>query len=162
MVAALRDAAEAARDGDQAALASARGSVRAGLYRGAFIVTVEATERGDAATAKEWLLLREYRTATRFTRPGAQATLALDQLQRGKLAPTAAGQAVRKDLLDAYQARLRDLLADARRGVERISRPPLRGRRAGRGLLRDPRPALHRGSRRRGGEGGQCGLRGAA
>jgi high-affinity iron transporter len=115
---ALRDAAEAAGDGDQAALASARGAVRAGLYRGAFTVTVEATERGDAATAKRWLLLREYRTATRFTRPGAQATLALDQLGRGKTSPRAAAAAVRKDLLDAYQARLRELLRDARRGIE--------------------------------------------
>ena len=81
-------------------------------------MTVDATERGDAATAKRWLLLREYRTATRFTRPGTQATLALDQLQRRKLAPAAARQVVTKDLLDAYQARLRELLADARRGIE--------------------------------------------
>ena len=115
---ALREAAQAARAGDQAALAAARGSVRAGLYRGAFTVTVEATERGDAETAKRWLLLREYRTATRFTRPGAHATLALDQLQRRKVSPAAASQAVTKDLLDAYQARLRELLADARRGIE--------------------------------------------
>jgi high-affinity iron transporter len=114
----LQDAAGAARSGDQAALAAARGSVRAGLFRGAYSVTTEATARGDAATAKRWLLLREYRTATRFTRPGAQATLALDQLGRGKLTPTAATQAVRKDLLDAYQARLRDLLQDARDGIK--------------------------------------------
>ena len=115
---ALRDADRAARAGDQVALASARGAVRAGLFRGAYAVTVEATERGDAATAKRWLLLREYRTATRFTRPGAHATLALDQLGRGKTSPRAAAQAVRKDLLDAYQARLRELLEDARRGIK--------------------------------------------
>ncbi|HWK26567.1 MAG TPA: FTR1 family protein [Solirubrobacter sp.] len=114
----LKAAASAARAGDQTALAAARGSVRAGLFRGAYSVTTEATARGDAATAKRWLLLREYRTATRFTRPGAHATLALDQLARGKTTPRAAEQAVAKDLLDAYQARLRELLADARRGVE--------------------------------------------
>ena len=34
--AALREATQAAADGDQTALASARGAVRAGLYRGAF------------------------------------------------------------------------------------------------------------------------------
>ena len=62
--------------------------------------------------------LREYRTATRFTRPGAHATLALDQLGRGKITAKAAEQAVEKDLLDAYQARLRDLIEDARRGIE--------------------------------------------
>jgi high-affinity iron transporter len=118
VTAGLRDAAGAARAGDQAALASARGSVRAGLFRGAYSVTTEAASSGDAATAKRWLLLREYRTATRFTRPGAHATLALDQLARGRLSPEGARQAVAKDLLDAYQARLRELLADARRGVE--------------------------------------------
>jgi high-affinity iron transporter len=114
----LRDAARAAREGDQAGLASARGSIRAGLFRGAYSVTTEAAARADAATAKRWLLLREYRTATRFTRPGAHATLALDQLGRGKISAKEAEQAVAKDLLDAYQARLRELLADARRGIE--------------------------------------------
>src|SRR4051812_6488318 len=114
----LSAAAAAVRTGDQTALAAARGSVRAGLFRGAYSVITEATARGDAATAKRWLLLREYRTATRFTRPGAHATLALDQLARGKLSPTAATQAVKKDLLDAYQARLRELLDDARDGIK--------------------------------------------
>ncbi len=93
--------------------------MRAALFRGAYAKTLAATGRGDAATARRWLLLREYRTATRFTRPGASATLALDQLARGRISAAAARQAVDKDLLDAYQARLRDLLADARRGSEK-------------------------------------------
>jgi high-affinity iron transporter len=114
----LKAAATAVRRDDQPALAAARGAVRAGVFRGAYAATLEAAGRGDAATAREWLLLREYRTATRFTRPGASATLALDQLARGRISPEAARQAVDKDLLDAYQARLRDLLADARRGIE--------------------------------------------
>src|SRR4051794_37146594 len=115
----LQDAADAAREDDQTALAAARGATRAGLFRAAYSVITEATTRGDAATAKRWILLREYRTATRFTRPGAQATLALDQLQRRKIAPKAAEQAVEKDLLDAYQARLRELLNDARNGIKK-------------------------------------------
>ncbi|MDA0179139.1 FTR1 family protein [Solirubrobacter phytolaccae] len=114
----LREAARAVEENDQTALAGARGAVRAGLFRGAYAVTTEATARGDADTARRWLLLREYRTATRFTRPGAHATLALDQLERGKTSPKAASQAVTKDLLDAYQARLRELLADVQRGIE--------------------------------------------
>src|SRR6476469_1269815 len=88
---ALADAARAVRKDDQPALAAARGKARA---------------------AREWLLVREYRTATRFTRPGASATLALDQLARGRISAEAARAAVAKDLLDAYQARLRDLLTD--------------------------------------------------
>src|SRR6478735_619678 len=114
----LEAAATAAEDDDAAALAAARGTVRAGLFRGAYAVITEAAARGDADTARRWLLLREYRTATRFTRPGAEGTLALEQLGRGALSPKAATQAVRKDLLDAYQARLRELLADVRRGIE--------------------------------------------
>ncbi|WP_053225977.1 FTR1 family iron permease [Solirubrobacter soli] len=118
VAAGLEAAERAVSDDDQTALAGARGATRAGLFRGAYAVITEATARGDAATAKRWILLREYRTATRFTRPGAHATLALDQLQRGKLSPKAAEQAVEKDLLDAYQARLRELLRDARDGIK--------------------------------------------
>src|SRR6185436_17667884 len=95
---ALADAALAVRKDDQPALAAARGTVRAALFHGAFVKTLDATAAGDAQTAREWLLLREYRTATRFTRPGASATLALDQLARGKISAHAARAAVAKDL----------------------------------------------------------------
>jgi high-affinity iron transporter len=114
----LEDAATAARHGDRTALAAARGTTRAGLFKGAYSVTLAATARGDAQTARRWLLLREFRTATRFTRPGASGTLALDQLARGTLSAGRAEQAVNKDLLDAYQARLRELLRDVQRGIE--------------------------------------------
>ena len=115
---ALDAAAAAAKAGDRTDLAAARGAARAGLFKGAYAVTVEATTRGDAKTARRWLLLREFRTATRFTRPGTTGTLALEQLARGTLNAEKAAQAVKKDLLDAYQARLRELLDDARRGVK--------------------------------------------
>ncbi|HEX6021751.1 MAG TPA: hypothetical protein VFZ00_07125, partial [Solirubrobacter sp.] len=46
IVAGLRDAARAVRSGDEVALAAARGTVRAGLYRGAHAVTLSS----DAAT----------------------------------------------------------------------------------------------------------------
>jgi len=117
--AALAAAAAAARANDGAALAAARGALRAAIFRGSFAATLDAVDRGDAAAAKSWLLLREFRTATRFTRPGADATLAVTRLGEGKLAPSRAHDAVAKDLLDAYQARLRELLDDAARGVDR-------------------------------------------
>jgi len=115
----LASAQQAAARGDRTALAASRGQVRAALYAYAYDATLAAVESGDAQQAQAWLLLREFRTATRFTRPGADATLALRALERGRLAPTAAREAVAKDLLDAYQARLRELLADAARGDER-------------------------------------------
>ena len=110
---ALGVAERAARRGDGRALAAARGEVRAAEFAGAYAVTLAAAGRGDAAATRSWLLLRDFRTATRFTRPGADATDAVARLARGKLAPAAARLAIAKDLLDAYQARLRELLKDA-------------------------------------------------
>ena len=109
----------AAAAGDAQALAAARGEVRGALFAGAYAVTVEAAGRGDAATARSWLLLREFRTATRFTRPEANGTLAVERLASGRAGAAQARQAVAKDLLDAYQARLRELLADADAALER-------------------------------------------
>jgi high-affinity iron transporter len=115
----LAAARRAAARGDRIALAAARGQVRAALFRHAYAATLAAAAAGDVDQARAWLLLREFRTATRFTRPGADATLALRALDRGRLAPAAARAVVAKDLLDAYQARLRELLDDAARGDER-------------------------------------------
>jgi high-affinity iron transporter len=117
--AALAAAGRAARRGDATRLAAARGAARAAIFRGSYAATLGAVGRGDAAAARSWLLLREFRTATRFTRPGADATLAVERLAAGKLDARRARDAVGKDLLDAYQARLRDLLDDAGRGAER-------------------------------------------
>ncbi len=115
----LAAARRAAAHGDRVALAAARGQVRAALFAHAYAATLAAVAAGDVAEARAWLLLREFRTATRFTRPGADATLALRALERGRAAPAAARTVVAKDLLDAYQARLRELLDDAARGNER-------------------------------------------
>jgi high-affinity iron transporter len=109
---ALAAAARAAHAGDGRALAAARGSARAAALGGAYAVTLDSAGRGDATATGRWLLLRDFRTATRFTRPGADATTAVDRLGKGKLAPAAARLAIAKDLLDAYQARLRELLKD--------------------------------------------------
>ena len=116
---ALHAAGEAAVSRDARALAAARGQARGAIFQGAFAVTVDAARRGDAQTARAWLLIREFRTATRFTRPGANATLALEQLAAHRTSGAAAGQAAAKDLLDAYQARLRELLGEADRAAER-------------------------------------------
>jgi high-affinity iron transporter len=109
----LRAASAAVLARDDVALASARGRLRAALLRGAYAVTLAAARRGDSSTAARWLLLREFRKATRFTRPGADATNAVRDLRRGRLAPSRAALAVKKDLLDAYQSRLLDELDEA-------------------------------------------------
>ena len=109
----LREAAAAVADDDDLALAAARGDIRGALYQGSYAVTLDAVAAGQAARAATWLKLREFRTATRFTRPGVDGTRAVADLARGAVGPAAARLIVAKDLLDAYQARLREHLADA-------------------------------------------------
>ncbi|MET0686288.1 MAG: FTR1 family protein [Solirubrobacteraceae bacterium] len=123
--AALRAARRAAARGHAERLAAARGTLRGALLRGSFAATLAAVRDGDAEAARSWLLLREFRAATRLTRPGADATLAVEGLARGRISPDAAAQAVQKDLLDAYQARQRDLLGDADGAAERGLAVPL-------------------------------------
>ena len=115
----LADAERAAASHDPVALATASGSALAALRRGAFKVTVAETRVGRVRAARDWLLVRDFREATRFTRAAVDATVALDDLQAGEIGSRAAVVAVRKDLLDAYQARLRSYLDDARLESER-------------------------------------------
>jgi high-affinity iron transporter len=81
--------------------------------RGSYAVTTGAVAGGDPRTAASWLLIRDFRKATRFTRPGVDGTLAVRELARGKSTRRAALLGVKKDLLDAYQASLSDHLGDA-------------------------------------------------
>ena len=115
----LANAERAAASHDPVALATASGSALAALRRGAFKVTVAETRAGRVRAARDWLLVRDFREATRFTRAAVDATVALDDLQAGEIRSRAAVVAVRKDLLDAYQARLRSYLDDARLESER-------------------------------------------
>lgn len=112
---AVTDARAAVRAGDPVALAAARGEVQAAAFAVAADETLDATGAGEAAQARRWLLLRDYRTATRFTRPGVDATLALRALDQGRTTPARARLVVAKDLLDAYQAKERELVEDAER-----------------------------------------------
>ncbi len=123
--AALAAAQRAYAADDQVALAAARGRAVAALRRGAFLVAVAATERGDVAQARAWLLVRDFRQSTRFTRPGIDATAALLSLRAGDSSPREAAVAVRKDLLDAYQSRLKTNLDDAEQAAERRFDPQL-------------------------------------
>jgi high-affinity iron transporter len=117
--AAIRAAGDAAAAGDEVALAAARGRALGAMRRGAFAVAVDATEAGDVERARGWLLIRDFRQATRFTRPGVDATTALDELETGETSAAEAVTGVRKDLLDAYQARLFTYVDDATQASER-------------------------------------------
>jgi len=104
-------AAKAAARGDEGSeLAVARADVWTAILAAGYRLVAEALERGNVAEAQRWLLVREFRKPTRFSRAGADATLALNALAESGSAPAKARAAVRADLLDTYQARLRSTL----------------------------------------------------
>jgi high-affinity iron transporter len=97
---------------DEAAFARARALLWTDLLRQGYSRLEEAVRSGDFAAAQSWALLREYRPATRYAAPQAEASLALEELRQGRLKPEEALLAVRADLLGAYQARLEAALRD--------------------------------------------------
>ena len=111
--AALDDAQQAVAEGDEVALAAARGEALAALRHGAYDVAIEATASGQVGRARAWLLIRDFRQITRFTRPGVDATSALDDLEAGEATADEAVLSVQKDLYDAYQTRLNSFLDEA-------------------------------------------------
>ena len=106
----LAAAEEAVRDNDPAALEIARATTWTAILGESAGRAIAAAANGDVDEARAWLLVREFRQPTRFTRPGADATLALRALEEGRLDPAAAAAAVKADLFDTYQARLRAAL----------------------------------------------------
>jgi high-affinity iron transporter len=96
----------ALRSGNAALLASARAEIWTSLLGGSYVVVQNALASGDIQAAREWVSLREFRHATRFSRPGAGATLAVEKAASGEMSVDDAALAVRADLLDTYQARL--------------------------------------------------------
>lgn len=97
---------------DEAAFAAARSGIWTGILRGSYQNLEAAVQKDNTAEARKWLELREYRTATRFTPPQADATLALEELRQGKIGSAEALTTVRADLLDAYQSRLSGTLRE--------------------------------------------------
>lgn len=97
---------------DALAFAAARAQVWTAILRASMQVVEASINAGDYSAAQNWLPVREFRTATRFSRPNADATLALGDLMKGNLAGSDALQYVHADLYDTYQARLNESLRD--------------------------------------------------
>lgn len=110
---ALQAAAVAAGQGDGLALSAARAQVWGAVLGGAMDVTLNAIQSGDESMAQSWLLLREFRPSTKFSRPGADATLTMRNWADGEAEALDAQATVRIDLLDTYQARLNVALGNA-------------------------------------------------
>ena len=97
---------------DPAAFAAARAQAWTGILAGSYTIVEDAIQNGDGTTARTWLLLREFRTATRFSRPNIGATVTVENFISGNTSAEDALLAVRADVLDTYQARLRESLHD--------------------------------------------------
>jgi high-affinity iron transporter len=109
----LASASKAIAAGNDVEFAVAKGLAWSAILRGAMEETLAAAQSGDAAATASWLLIREFRPTTKFSRPGANATLAVQSLKNGDTSPEEAVAAIRADLLDTYQARLDAALSSA-------------------------------------------------
>ncbi|MCC6166046.1 MAG: FTR1 family protein [Caldilineaceae bacterium] len=110
----LDEAAAALAQGDAARFAAARAQVWTALLAGSYQTVTAMLQSGDGEGARAWLPLREFRHATRFSRPNTGATLALRDFALGAIDAGQARQTVQADLLDTYQTRLTEALADVR------------------------------------------------
>jgi high-affinity iron transporter len=100
---ALGAAARSAQQRDAVRFAAARADAWTAILDGAFRSSVAAARAGRTAEARAWLLVREFRPPTRFTRAGTDATLALSARRGGGARSV---RAIEADLLDTYQALL--------------------------------------------------------
>lgn len=112
LTAQFKQAEQALIEGDTATFAAARATLWTGLLETSYQEVQRAIENNDAESAKRWLSLREFRQATRFSRPNADATLAIKKFAEGLLSTEETLAIVRADLLDTYQARLSEALSD--------------------------------------------------
>ena len=98
--------------GDATSFAAARARGWTGILAGSYSVIEDAIQGGDGLTAQKWLPLREFRTATRFSRPNVGATVSVENFIAGNTSSNDALLSVRADMLDTYQARLAESLQD--------------------------------------------------
>ncbi|MEP7292072.1 MAG: hypothetical protein ABI835_09820, partial [Chloroflexota bacterium] len=113
---AFANAQNAASGGDAPAFAFASGVIWTNLLRGSYQATLNALQSGDGASASEWLRLREYRQATKFSLVDDPAAQAIARLQGSSNQEGGQGNldevlvTVSNDLRAAYTFRLRDAL----------------------------------------------------
>ena len=110
--AALHAATTATANGNPKAFAASRSEVWTGLLQAGFEGSLHALEQGDVATARDWLLLREFRASTRFASASADATLALEAALKGERNPSDVVPLLRAELLDTYQFKLHEALVN--------------------------------------------------
>ena len=112
VISAFADLKNSASHSDPTAFAAARAQVWTGILAGSYAIVEDAIQNEDGRTAQTWLPLREFRTATRFSRPNVGATVTVESFISGTTSAEDALLALRADVLDTYQARLTESLHD--------------------------------------------------
>ncbi len=115
----LTRARTAALTGDSSALAAARGRLWTALLQGSQTLTLSTLQAGDAASAAEWLKLREYRSATRVNTVDDPSAQALADVEQNQLSAESAAEIIANDLRDSYFFRLRDALTQIEDAIEK-------------------------------------------
>ncbi len=106
-------ATDAVQAGDALTLAVTRGAIWTNILNASSQMSLQAVKADDSAGAAQWLLLREFRSSTKFSRPGADATKAVQAFTEGTGSADDTLAAIQNDLLDTYQAQLTTSLASA-------------------------------------------------
>ena len=112
LISAFEVLANSVSSGDSTSFAAARAQAWTGILAGSYSIIEKSIQNGDGLTAQRWLPLREFRTATRFSRPNVGATVTVEGFIAGNTSTEAALLSVRADVLDTYQARLAESLHD--------------------------------------------------
>ncbi|MBK9925510.1 MAG: FTR1 family protein [Anaerolineales bacterium] len=103
---------EAVTNRDAVSFAVARSQIWTGILAGSYAIVEQSIQSGDGVTAQTWLPVREFRIASRFSRPNVGATLAVQGFIAGNISAEDALQSIRADVLDTYQARMTESLRD--------------------------------------------------
>ena len=81
------------------------------VLKGGYAATLKAIEQNQPDAAQQWLQVRAFRKSTKLSSARADATQALADWRAGKLSQSEAIAATKADLLDAYNALLREALS---------------------------------------------------
>ncbi|MFN8443736.1 MAG: FTR1 family protein [Caldilineaceae bacterium] len=106
-------ASDALAKGDAVTFARLRSQLWTSLLHVGVLAVDANLVDGNAKEAQQWLAIREFRHATRSSRPTADATITINRLVNGRAGVEEARLAVRSDLFDTYQARMIDALREA-------------------------------------------------
>ena len=114
IVSAFESLADSASRRDATLFAAARAQAWTGILAGSYGIVEDAIQSDNGLIAQTWLPVREFRIATRFSRPNVSATLAVEGYMEGTVSAEDVLLSVRADVLDTYQARLTESLRDLR------------------------------------------------